>query len=188
LLADFVCGPRDEMIFSSYYNKGGLSMNTHTALLTALFAGVIAVGAAAAQADEGEHVGAGKVGISTIEAPAAIGPYSQAIRVGRTVYVSGEIGKDPMTGQFTGPSIGDQTDQALKNVAAILAAAGLTLDNVVATTVYLLDVNDFAGMNAAYASFFTKPFPARATIQVAALPTKGALVEISAIAVAFDAK
>jgi 2-iminobutanoate/2-iminopropanoate deaminase len=166
-------------------------MNTHTALLTALFAGVIAVGSAAARAhdhDRDDDGDAGKVVISTPLAPAAIGPYSQAIRVGRTVYVSGEIGKDPMTGQFTGPSIGDQTDQALKNVAAILAAAGLTLDNVVATTVYLLDVNDFAGMNAAYASFFTKPFPARATIQVAALPTKGALVEISAIAVAFDAE
>jgi len=158
-------------------------MNTHTALLTALFAGVIAVGSAAARPDDAGDENREKVEISTTSAPAAIGPYSQAIRVGRTVYVSGEIGKDPMTGQFTGPSIGDQTDQALKNVAAILAAAGLTLDNVVATTVYLLDVNDFAGMNAAYASFFTKPFPARATIQVAALPTKGALVEISAIAV-----
>jgi 2-iminobutanoate/2-iminopropanoate deaminase len=151
--------------------------------LTALIAGVIAVGSAAARADDAGDENREKVEISTTSAPAAIGPYSQAIRVGRTVYVSGEIGKDPMTGQFTGPSIGDQTDQALKNVAAILAAAGLTLDNVVATTVYLLDVNDFAGMNAAYASFFTKPFPARATIQVAALPTKGALVEISAIAV-----
>jgi 2-iminobutanoate/2-iminopropanoate deaminase len=151
--------------------------------LTALIAGVIAVGSAAARADEAGGENREKVEISTTSAPAAIGPYSQAIRVGRTVYVSGEIGKDPMTGQFTGPSIGDQTDQALKNVAAILAAAGLTLDNVVTTTVYLLDVNDFAGMNAAYLSFFTKPFPARATIQVAALPTKGALVEISAIAV-----
>jgi 2-iminobutanoate/2-iminopropanoate deaminase len=151
--------------------------------LTALIAGVIAVGSAAARADDAGDENREKVEISTTSAPAAIGPYSQAIRVGRTVYVSGEIGRDPMTGQFTGPSIGDQTDQALKNVAAILAAAGLTLDNVVATTVYLLDVNDFAGMNAAYANFFTKPFPARATIQVAALPTKGALVEISAIAV-----
>ena len=167
-------------------------MNTHLVIarrgLTALIAGVIAVGSAAARADDAGDENRGKVEISTTSAPAAIGPYSQAIRVGRTVYVSGEIGKDPMTGQFTGPSIGDQTDQALKNVAAILAAAGLTLDNVVATTVYLLDVNDFAGMNAAYASFFTKQFPARATIQVAALPTKGALVEISAIAVAFDAE
>lgn len=148
--------------------------------LTALIAGVIAVGSAAAQADDD---GGGKVVISTSLAPAAIGPYSQAIRVGRTVYVSGEVGIDPTTGNFKGPSIGDQTDQALMNVAAILAAAGLTLDNVVATTVYLLDVNDFTGMNAAYANLFSKPFPARATIQVAALPKKGALVEISAIAV-----
>ena len=132
-------------------------MKAHLATrgLTALIAGVIAVGSAAAWADDD---GGGKVVISTPSAPAAIGPYSQAIRVGRTVYVSGEVGIDPTTGNFKGPLIGDQTDQALMNVAAILAAAGLTLDNVVATTVYLLDVNDFAGMNAAYASFFTKPF------------------------------
>jgi len=151
--------------------------------LTALIAGVIAVGSAAARADDAGDENRGKVEISTTSAPAAIGPYSQAIRVGRTVYVSGEVGIDPTTGNFKGASIGDQTDQALMNVAAILAAAGLTLDNVVATTVYLLDVNDFTGMNAAYANLFSKPFPARATIQVAALPTKGALVEISAIAV-----
>ncbi|TLZ22876.1 MAG: hypothetical protein E6K34_01380 [Gammaproteobacteria bacterium] len=151
--------------------------------LTALIAGVIAVGSAAARADDAGDENRGKVEISTTSAPAAIGPYSQAIRVGRTVYVSGEVGIDPTTGNFKGPSIGDQTDQALMNVAAILAAAGLTLDNVVATTVYLLDVNDFTGMNAAYANLFSKPFPARATIQVAALPKKGALVEISAIAV-----
>jgi len=151
--------------------------------LTALIAGVIAVGSAAARADDAGDENRGKVEISTTSAPAAIGPYSQAIRVGRTVYVSGEVGIDPTTGNFKGPSIGDQTDQALMNVAAILAAAGLMLDNVVATTVYLLDVNDFTGMNAAYANLFSKPFPARATIQVAALPKKGALVEISAIAV-----
>ncbi|HXG95606.1 MAG TPA: Rid family detoxifying hydrolase [Gemmatimonadales bacterium] len=151
--------------------------------MTALIAGVIAVGSAAARADDAGDENRGKVEISTTSAPAAIGPYSQAIRVGRTVYVSGEVGIDPTTGNFKGPSIGDQTDQALMNVAAILAAAGLTLDNVVATTVYLLDVNDFTGMNAAYANLFSKPFPARATIQVAALPKKGALVEISAIAV-----
>ena len=151
--------------------------------LTALIAGVIAVGSAAARADDAGDENRGKVEISTTSAPAAIGPYSQAIRVGRTVYVSGEVGIDPTTGNFKGPLIGDQTDQALMNVAAILAAAGLTLDNVVATTVYLLDVNDFTGMNAAYANLFSKPFPARATIQVAALPKKGALVEISAIAV-----
>ena len=128
--------------------------------LTALIAGVIAVGSAAVRADDD---GGGKVAISTTLAPAAIGPYSQAIRVGRTVYVSGEIGIDPMTGQFAGVTIGPQTDQVLKNVAAILAAAGLTLDNVVATTVYLLNVNDFPGMNAAYGTHFTNPPPARAT-------------------------
>jgi len=148
--------------------------------LTALIAGVIAVGSAAVRADDD---GGGKVAISTTLAPAAIGPYSQAIRVGRTVYVSGEVGIDPMTGQLAGVAIGPQTDQVLKNVAAILAAAGLTLDNVVATTVYLLNVNDFTGMNAAYGTHFTNLPPARATIQVAALPKPGALVEISAIAV-----
>jgi 2-iminobutanoate/2-iminopropanoate deaminase len=151
--------------------------------LTALIAGVIAVGSAAARADDAGDENRGKVGISTTLAPAAIGPYSQAIRVGKTVYVSGEVGIDPMTGQFAGTTIGEQTDQVLKNVAAILAAAGLTLDNVVATTVYLTDVNDFAGMNVAYGTHFKNPAPARATIQVAALPKKGALVEISAIAV-----
>jgi 2-iminobutanoate/2-iminopropanoate deaminase len=155
-------------------------MKNHVALLTALTVGVIAIGSATALADDD---GGGKVGISTALAPAAIGPYSQAIRVGKTVYVSGEVGIDPMTGTFAGATIGEQTDQTLKNVAAILAAAGLTLDNVVATTVYLTDVNDFAGMNAAYGTHFKNPAPARATVQVAALPKKGALVEISAIAV-----
>ena len=156
-------------------------MKTHIAFLTALT--VIAIGSAAARADDDGGGDDGKVGISTSLAPAAIGPYSQAIRVGKTVYVSGEVGIDPMTGQFAGTTIGEQTDQVLKNVAAILAAAGLTLDNVVATNVYLTDVNDFAGMNAAYGTHFKNPAPARATIQVAALPKKGALVEISAIAV-----
>jgi 2-iminobutanoate/2-iminopropanoate deaminase len=157
-------------------------MKTHLATrgLTALIAGVIAVGSAAARADDD---GGGKVVISTPLAPAAIGPYSQAIRVGRMVYVSGEIGIVPTTGTFKGASIGDQTDQALMNVAEILAAAGLTLDNVVTTTVYLLNVSDFAAMNTAYATHFTNAPPARATIGVAALPKPGALVEISAIAV-----
>lgn len=148
--------------------------------LTALIAGVIAVGSAAARADDD---GGGKVVISTSLAPAAIGPYSQAIRVGRTVYVSGEVGIDPTTGNLKGPLIGDQTDQALMNVAAILAAAGLTLNNVVATTVYLLDIKDFAAMNVAYRTHFTNAPPARATIQVTAFPKNGTLVEISAIAV-----
>ena len=155
-------------------------MNTHVALFTALFAGAIAVGSVAALADED----AGRrVVISTPLAPAAIGPYSQAIRVGRTVYLSGEIAIDPTTNQFmSGASIEDQTDRVLKNLAGILTAAGLTLDNVVATTVYLSDLNDFAKMNQVYATFFKSAPPARATIQVAGIP-RGAKVEISAIAV-----
>jgi len=102
--------------------------------------------------------------------------------VGRTVYVSGEVGADA-TGTIIGPSIGAQTDQALTNIGYILGAAGLTLDNVVATTVYLVNVSDFTEMNAHYAAFLPNAPPSRATIQVAALPKKGALVEISAIAV-----
>jgi 2-iminobutanoate/2-iminopropanoate deaminase len=157
-------------------------MKTHVALLTALTAGVMAIGSVATRADDD---GGGKVVISTPHAPPAIGPYSQAIRVGRTVYVSGEVGADP-TGTITGPSIGEQTDQALTNIGYILAAAGLTLDKVVTTTVYLVNVSDFAEMNAHYATFFKTAPPARATIQVAGLPKPGALVEISAIAVASE--
>jgi 2-iminobutanoate/2-iminopropanoate deaminase len=157
-------------------------MKTHVALLTTLTAGVIAVGPVATRADDG---GGGKVVISTPLAPPAIGPYSQAIRVGRTVYVSGEVGADS-TGTIIGPSIGEQTQQALTNIGHILAAAGLTLDNVVTTTVYLVDLTDFAAMNTEYATFFKNAPPARATIQVAGLPKKGAVVEISAIAVVPD--
>jgi 2-iminobutanoate/2-iminopropanoate deaminase len=157
-------------------------MKTRVALFTALTAGVMAIGSVATRADDD---GGGKVVISTPHAPPAIGPYSQAIRVGRTVYVSGEVGADP-TGTITGPSIGEQTDQALTNIGYILAAAGLTLDKVVTTTVYLVNVSDFAEMNAHYATFFKTAPPARATIQVAGLPKPGALVEISAIAVASE--
>jgi 2-iminobutanoate/2-iminopropanoate deaminase len=160
-------------------------MNTHLAIarlaLTAFTVGVIAVGSAAAWADDDGD--GGKRVISTPLAPPAIGPYSQAIRVGRTVYVSGEVGADPH-GTIIGPSIGEQTHQALTNIGYILGAAGLTLDNVVATTVYLVNLTDFAGMNTEYAAFFKSAPPARATIQVAGLPKMGALVEISAIAVA----
>jgi 2-iminobutanoate/2-iminopropanoate deaminase len=155
-------------------------MKTHVALFTALTAGAIATGSVAIRADDD---GGGKVVISTPLAPPAIGPYSQAIRVGRTVYVSGEVGADPH-GTIIGPSIGEQTHQALTNIGYILGAAGLKLDNVVATTVYLVNVTDFAGMNTEYATFFNKAPPARATIQVAGLPKPGAIVEISAIAVA----
>ena len=157
-------------------------MKTHVALFTALAAGVIAIGSVASRADDD---GGGKVVISTPHAPPAIGPYSQAIRVGRTVYVSGEVGADS-TGTIIGPTIEEQTDQALTNIGAILGAAGLRLDNVVATTVYLVNVTDFAEMNAHYATFFKNAPPSRATIQVAGLPKKGALVEISAVAVASE--
>ena len=155
-------------------------MKTQVALFTALTAGVIALGPVVTRADDD---GGGKVVISTPLAPPAIGPYSQAIRVGRTVYVSGEVGADS-TGTIAGPSIEEQTRQAMTNIGYILNAAGLTLDNIVTTTVYLVNVTDFTGMNSEYATFFKNAAPARATIQVAGLPKKGALVEISAIAVA----
>ena len=156
--------------------------------LAALIAGAIAIGSAAARADDGgDSDGAenpGKVVISTTLAPAAIGPYSQAIRVGKTVYLSGEIAIDPTTNLFmTGASIQDQTQRVMENLAGVLTAAGLTLDNVVSTTVYLQDLNDFANMNQVYATFFKNSPPARSTIQVAGIP-KSAKVEISAIAVA----
>jgi len=164
-------------------------MKTHLARgnLIALIAAVIVIGSGIVRADDNDHGSSDnkKIVISTPLAPPAIGPYSQAIRVGRTVYVSGEVGADP-TGTIIGPSIGEQTDQALTNIGYILSAAGLRLDNVVATTVYLVNVSDFAEMNAHYATFFKSAPPSRATIQVAALPKRGALVEISAVAVDAD--
>ena len=120
--------------------------------------------------------------IHTSNAPAAIGPYSQAIRAGGMVFVSGQIPVDPATGEFAGADIVTQTRQSLTNVKAILAEAGLGLENVVKTTVLLKDMNDFAAMNGVYSEFFTENCPARAAFQVAKLP-KDALVEIEAIAV-----
>lgn len=121
--------------------------------------------------------------IHTEHAPAAIGPYSQAIRAGQTVYVSGQIPINPATGAFAAADIEGQTRQSLTNIRNILAAAGLTMGNVVKTTVMLKNIADFAAMNAVYAEFFTEPFPARAAFQVGALP-KDALVEIECVAVA----
>ncbi|MCC8126810.1 MAG: RidA family protein [Clostridiales bacterium] len=120
--------------------------------------------------------------ISTTTAPAAIGPYSQAIQAGDTVYVSGQIPIDPATGEFAGSTIEEQTEQSLKNIEQILQAAGMTMENVVKTTVLLADIADFGAMNGVYAKFFTENCPARAAFQVAAIP-KGALVEIEAVAV-----
>ena len=123
-----------------------------------------------------------KIAIHTDNAPAAIGPYSQAIQAGNTIYVSGQIPIDPATGAFAGNDITTQTRQSLNNIKAILAEAGADMSNVVKTTVLLADIADFAAMNAVYAEFFTAPFPARAAFQAAALP-KNALVEIECVAV-----
>ena len=119
--------------------------------------------------------------VHTANAPAAIGPYSQAVCAGGVVYVSGQIPLDPATGEFAGPDIRTQTRQSLKNIAAILAAAGSGMDRVVKTTVLLKDIGDFAAMNEVYAEAFTAPYPARAAFEAAALP-KGALVEIECVA------
>lgn len=119
--------------------------------------------------------------ISTKKAPAAIGPYSQAIRVGNIVYTSGQIPLDPATGAFVEGGIKEQTRQALTNIKAILEEAGTSMDNVVKTTVFMANMDDFADMNAVYAEFFTEPYPARSAVAVKALP-KGALIEIEVIA------
>ena len=129
--------------------------------------------------------------INTSAAPAAIGPYSQAIQVGRPaegqpqgmnlVYTSGQIPIDPATGTFVEGGIKEQTRQSLSNVQAILREAGLDMGNVVKTTVYMADMNDFAAMNEVYAEFFAEPYPARSAVAVKALP-KGALVEIEVVA------
>ena len=119
--------------------------------------------------------------ISTKKAPAAIGPYSQAIRVGNLVYTSGQIPIDPATGAFVEGGIREQTRQSLTNVRAILAEAGLAMSDVVKTTVFMADMNDFAEMNGVYAEFFAEPYPARSAVAVKTLP-KGALVEIEVVA------
>ena len=117
----------------------------------------------------------------TAQAPAAIGPYSQGIAAGQTVYVSGQLPIDPATGAIP-EGIAAQTAQSLKNIQAILAEQGMTLADVVKTTVFLADMNDFAEMNKVYGEYFAQPFPARSAVQVAKLP-KGAPLEIECIAV-----
>jgi len=124
-----------------------------------------------------------KTALSTGNAPAAIGPYSQAVRIGDFVYASGQLGIDPETGEIVQGCAGCQTRQVLKNISAVLEAAGLTTADVVKTTVFLADMADFGKMNAVYEEFFAEPFPARSTIGVAALP-KDAKVEIEFVAVA----
>lgn len=119
--------------------------------------------------------------ISTQNAPAAIGPYSQAIEVNGFVYASGQLPINPATGAFPEGGVKEQTRQSLLNVKAILEEAGLALSNVVKTTVYFADIGDFAAMNEVYSQFFAQPFPARSAIAVKALP-KGALVEVEVVA------
>jgi 2-iminobutanoate/2-iminopropanoate deaminase len=121
--------------------------------------------------------------ISTKSAPAAIGPYSQAIRAGGMVFLSGQIPLDPLTGQMVEGDITAQTDRVMKNLGAVLEAAGCTFDDVVRTTIFLVNLADFQAVNETYGRYFGSAPPARATVQVAALP-RGAKVEIDAVAVA----
>ena len=119
--------------------------------------------------------------VSTAHAPAAIGPYSQAIRADGYLFCSGQLGLDPSTGEFVAGDVAAQAEQSLRNLGAVLEAAGLTFNDVVKTTIFLADIADFAAVNAVYGRFVTDPPPARSTVAVAALP-KGGRVEIEAIA------
>ena len=120
--------------------------------------------------------------VSTDKAPAAIGPYSQAIKTGGMIFCSGQIPIDPVTGEFVSNDIAEQTEQVLKNLSAVLEAGGTNLGNVVKTTVFLSDMSDFAAMNEVYGRYFSENKPARATVQAARLP-RDAKVEIECIAV-----
>ncbi|HEY4944889.1 MAG TPA: RidA family protein [Candidatus Limnocylindrales bacterium] len=122
-----------------------------------------------------------RTAISTTRAPAAIGPYSQAIRADGYLFCSGQLGLDPATGDFVAPDVAAQAEQALRNLGAVLEAAGLTFGDVVKTTIFLADIGDFAAVNGVYGRFVTDPPPARSTVAVAALP-KGGRVEIEATA------
>lgn len=119
--------------------------------------------------------------IESMKAPAAIGPYSQAVNNGGLVFVSGQLPIDYETGEFVSDDVSDQTRQSLENIKSILAEVGYDMDRILKTTVYLQDMNDFSAMNQVYETYFTAPYPARAAFQVAKLP-KGAKVEIEAVA------
>ena len=119
--------------------------------------------------------------ISTSEAPAAVGPYSQAVAVGNLLFCAGQIPLDPATGELVGTDVTAQTERVCQNIAGVLKANDMAFTNVVKTTVFLTDLANFAAMNAVYAKYFTEPFPARSTIQVAGLP-RGAQVEIEVTA------
>ena len=119
--------------------------------------------------------------IATTDAPAAVGPYSQAVAVGGLLFCAGQIPLDPATGAIVPGDVADQTDRVCRNIAAVLMANGMTFSDVVKTTVFLTDMADFAAMNTIYAKFFTEPFPARSTVAVVGLP-RGAKVEIEVVA------
>ena len=119
--------------------------------------------------------------IHSSDAPAAVGPYSQAVRVGEFVFTAGQVALDPVSGELVGDDVATQTEQVMRNLRAVLAAAGTDLAHVVKTTVFLKSMGDFAAMNAVYARHFPEPFPARSTVEVGALP-KGGLVEIECVA------
>ena len=119
--------------------------------------------------------------VKSDKAPAALGPYSVAVKAGHVVFTAGQLGLDPSSGKFVEGGIEEQTRQALENIKAVLEAAGTKMSKVVKTTVFLLDMNDFGAMNGVYGEYFTKKFPARSAVQVARLPKDG-LVEIEAIA------
>ncbi len=121
--------------------------------------------------------------IATFEAPAAVGPYSQAVAVGGLLFCAGQIPLDPATGEIVAGDMAAQTERVCANIAAVLKAGGMTFANVVKATVFLTDMAHFAAMNAVYAKYFTEPFPARSTIAVAGLP-RGAQVEIEVVAAA----
>jgi 2-iminobutanoate/2-iminopropanoate deaminase len=122
-----------------------------------------------------------KTAISSPAAPAAIGPYSQAVRAGSLLFVSGQVPIDPATGSMASGDVAAQTRRVLDNIGAVLTAGGRSFADVVRTTVFLADMNDFAAMNEVYGTYFPKPYPARATVQVARLP-KDARIEIDVIA------
>src|SRR5882762_6258079 len=124
--------------------------------------------------------------ISTSDAPAALGPYSQAVRVGSTIYCAGQIPLDPKTGQIVAGGIDLQTRRVLDNITAVLKAEGLTFENIAKTTIFLVDLGDFQTVNEIYGSYFKQAPPARSTVQVSALP-RGANVEIEVIAAAAEA-
>ena len=122
-----------------------------------------------------------KEAIVTANAPAAIGPYSQAVKEGDLIFVSGQLPVDPKTGEFPSDNIQEQTRQSMENIKNVLQEAGYDMDRVLKTTVYLADISDFAAANEVYAEFFTEPYPARSAVAVKTLP-KGALVEIEVVA------